>query len=349
MKKSRVEIKCGIFATIIVIAAVFSVMLLTGTGQYVPRTSDYSAYELAVNPPMPDFSYPLANYSLVRGGMTFDIFERIGIENYESGIEFYEGLTNMTHRDRYGRLDIHETPTTVIQYHALEQNTLKFELAQGTGAIKRGNSIIVGSEDVSGIFVMLDGSTANIAGQEVLFSLPSGSGVVFRTDTGIDSPVGTAVAEGRVSAEMYLLDAGWTVGEDVVSYGDTWLYAVTASEEIVEVQVTGNATGKSVVIHVTEPYLKYVSADDMTVKLDGVDLKSGLGMAETLWDTGEEASYFAVKTANGYDVIVYIPENSDSVITITTADANFGVDGLITLLAAIGIVGVAVVALIKTE
>ncbi|MFO7618967.1 MAG: hypothetical protein R6W91_04860 [Thermoplasmata archaeon] len=350
MRKSRVEISCGFFAIIIVISAFLSCSLLGGTGQYVPRANDYSTYDFAVNPPTAlDFVYPLANYSLVRGGSSIGLFERIGLAHFESGIEFYEGLTNITHNDKYGRLDVHETPTTVIQYRAAEPNAIKFHLAAGTGAIRRGGSVVVGSEDASGLFVMLGESSAAISGQEVQFNIPAGSGVIYRGDTGLDSPIGGAVAEGRVSAEMYLLDVGGYVSEDVVPYDDAWLYAVTASKELVEVQVAGEFTGKAVVIHVTEPYLKYMSAEDLMVKLDGDNVKMGAGMAETLWETGQESKYFAVKTAEGFDIVVYMPENMDSVITVTTAETDFGVDGLITLLAAIGIVAVAVVALIKTD
>jgi len=351
MRKTRVEVSCGLFAIIILISASVSCVLFTGTGQYVPRSSDYSTYEIAVNPPMPDLYYPLANYTLVRSGASIGIFERIGLEKFEPGIEFYEGLTNITHTDQYGVLDVREMPTTVIQYSAAEANAMKFEMADGTGAIKKGSSVVVGSEKASGIFVMRGNASATISGQDVLFNLPSGSGVIFRTDTGPDNPVGNAVAEGRVSAEMYILDTGgWTAGEDIVSYGDTWLYTVTASEEIIEVQVAGDsAAGKAVVIHVTDSYLKHLSADEIVVMLDDNNVKSGEGMTETLWETGAEARYYAVKTAEGFDIVVYMPENSDSVITISASMTDFGIDGIITLLAAIGIVAVAVVALIKTE
>ncbi len=340
---------CGLFAIAIIIAAFLSCVLLGGTGQYVPRSSIYSTYEIAINPPVPDFYYPLANYSLVKGGSSIGLFDRIGLEKFEPGIEFLEGLTNLTHTDTYGTLDIHETPTTVIRYSAQKQNSLKFQLTEGTGAIKKGSSVVVGNEDASGIFAMLGDSTTSISGQDVVFTIPSGSSVIFRADTGLDNPIGSAAAEGRVSAEIYLLDGGWTIGEDIISYDDTWLYTVAASEKIIDVQVSGDSVGKAVVIHVTEPYLKYESAEDLIVKLDGQSVKSGAGMAETLWETGPDAKYFAVKTAEGFDIVVFMPENADSVITVTAAEPDLGVDGLMTLMAAIGIVAVAVVALLKSE
>ena len=179
--------------------------------------------------------------------------------------------------------------------------------------------------------------------------MPASSTIIFRADTPDDLAIGSAVAEGRVSAEMYLLDSGWTIEEDVISFDNTNIYTVAASEEVVEVQVMGDSVRKAVVIHVTESYLKYNSADELHVLLDGKKVNLGDGVSETLWASGEEASYFASKTGNGYDVVVYLPQNTDIIITITGPEADFGVDGLITLLAAIGIVGVAVVALLKTE
>jgi hypothetical protein len=349
MRKSRVEIACGMFAIIMVISVIASCLILSGNGQYVPKINDYSSYEIAVYPPSTDFTYPLANYSLVRSSGNIGLFDRVGLAHFESGIEFYEGLTNITHTDIYGRLDIHETPSTVLEYEAYETNTLKFDMTIGTGAIKKGSSVVVGSENAGGVFVMLGGATSTINGQEVQFNTPANSKVIFRTDTSQDNVIGSAVAEDRIAAEMYLLDAGWTIGEDVVSFDNTQMYTVAASEDVVEVQVTGDSLGKAVVIHVTEPYLAYGSVEDISVKLDGESVVLGAGMSETLWAVGEESTYFATKTADGFDIVVYMPQNSDSVISITAAETPLGVDGMVTLLAAIGIVGVAVVALIKTN
>ncbi len=348
MRKTRVELTSGLVAMIILVAVTVSLLVLSGTGQYVPISNEYSSYELAVNPPSADFVYPLANYSLVRGLDTSDLFSRVGLQDFESGIEF-TGDVKKTHADQYGDLNIHEIPSTVIEYNAEATNYMKFELAIGTGAIKKGSAVIVGSEDAGGVFVMSGGATVTISGQDVVFMMPPGSTVIFRADTLQEQAIGSAVAEGLVSAEMYLLKPGWTVGEDVVAYDGTDIYTVAASEEIVDVQVMGTSSQKSVVVHVANSYLDYDSADDLRVTLDGKKVAMGAGMTETLWGGGEEPSYFASKTAEGYDVVVYIPQNADSVISISGPEAELGVDGLVTLLAAIGIVGVAVVALIKND
>ncbi len=348
MRKPRVEIACGLIVILIAFSFALSGFIIT-KGQYVPRTNDYSIYELSIHPPSSDYVYPLANYSLVRNENVIGLFDRVGVAEFESGIEFYEGVTNLSHKDKFGLLEIHETPSTVVEFEAFQNNSMKFQLAEDTGALRKGDAIIVGSQDASGEFVMLGAATATINEGEVLFDIPAGSGIIFRTDPGNDYAIGSAVANGQVAAEMYLTDAGWTIGEDVVSFHDIELYTVTASEEIVEVQAIGNAAGKAVVIHVSQPYLDYSSSEDIVVHLDGQEIILGLGMTETLTETGEEAVYYTQKTDTGFDIIVYIPQYSDTVITITSAEADIGVDGLATLLAAIGIVGVAVVALIKID
>ena len=319
------------------------------SGQYMPRTSDYSNYEIAVHPPVSDYVYPLANYSLVRSGTVIELFDRVGVADFEPGIEFYEGVTNISHTDSFGYFEIHETPSTVVEFEAYQDNSMKFELAEGTGAIRSGDAILVGSQDASGEFIMMGAATATIGQGEVLFDVPTGSRVIFRADPSHDYAVGSAVASGHVAAEMYLTDAGWTIGEDVVSFDDVELYAVTASEEVVQIQAVGNAYNKAIVLHIDQPYLDYDSVDDIVVHLDGQEITLGMGMAETLTESGEEAVYFASKTDAGFDIVVYIPEYSDSVITIASVETDIGIDGFATLLAAIGIVGVAVVALIKND
>ena len=225
-----------------------------------------------------------------------------------------------------------------------------FDLAEGTGAIRSGDAIIVGSPEASGEFVMQGATTATLGNDNVQFEIPSGSGIIFRADPSQDFAVGSAITNGLVAAEMYLTDAGWTIGEDVVSFDNLELYTVTASKKEVSVQAIGTNAGKAVVIHVSQPFLDdYATAEDLVVQLDGNELPLGMGMTETLTGGGNDAIYFASKTNTGFDVIVYVPQFSDNIITITNVETNIGVDGLATLLAAIGIVGVAVVALIKTD
>jgi len=350
MRKTRRRLARGFVAIITLVSLAVSVIILTGSGQYVPRINEYSSYEIAVHPPSADYIYPLANYSLVRGSETVGLFSRVGFQHFESGIEF-EGVTTISHTDQYGVLHIHEMPSTVIEYSALDANSMKFELTGGTGAIKKGSAVMVGSEDASGVMVMAGGATASITNQDVVFAMPAGSTVIFRADTPLDPAVGSAVADGLVSAEMYILNSGgeWEVGWDTVSFDSTDMWTVAASEEKVDVQVLGDSAQKAVVLHVSDSYLDYGSVDDLRVTLDGEKVSLGAGMSETLWGTGDEASYFASKTDQGYDVVVYIPQNADSVISIAGPEPELGVDGLVTLLAAIGIVGVAVVALIKTD
>ena len=353
MSKSRVELTCGLVVIIIVLSLGLSTFMFTN-GQYVPRASDYSDYEIAVHPPISDYAYPLANYSLVRSGNVIELFDRVGIANFESGIDFYDaapisGGSNMSHTDQFGHLNIHETPSTVVEFEAYQDNGMRFELADNTGAIISGDAVIVGSQDASGEFVMIDAATATIGEGEVLFDIPAGSKVIFRADQSQDYAIGGAVAGGHVAAEMYLTDAGWTIGEDVVSFHDVDLYTVSASEEVVQIQAIGDIYNKAIVLHIDQPYLDYDSVEDLVVHLDGEEITLGMGMTETLTESGEEAVYFASKTDAGFDIIVYIPEYSDSVITIANVETDIGIDGFATLLAAIGIVGVAVVALIKID
>jgi len=333
MRKTGTEMKSGMFAMIIVFSVIFSVLLFSSSGQYVPRESDYSSYELAVDPPASDYLYPLANYSLVRSGITIGLFDRVGLASFESGIEFV-GETRVEHTDQFGRFDIHEVPSTFLQYEAYESNSMKFELADGTGAIKKGSAVVVGSEDASGVFVMSGGASAEISGQDVIFNMPADSSVIFRADTPDDMLIGSAAAEDRISAEMYLLDGGWAIGEDVISFDGASMYTVAASEKVVDVQVTGNSAGRAVVIHAGESYLKYGSVDDIHVLLDGKKVSLGDGMSETLWNAGEEPVYYASSTGEGYDIVVYLPQNIDGVISVTGPEADLGVDGAVTLLAA---------------
>ncbi len=341
------------FLLIVIIS--FSIALAgwwCGSAQFVEHSSDYSIYEVSENPPQDTYFYPLANYTLVHNGNMIEMFVKLGVEEFEPGIAFVTTETGISHIDSYARLEIHEFPTTVVEFEAVQNNGLQIILAEGTGAIKSGDAVIVGNEDASGEFVVRGDVTATIDGSEVIFDVPAGASVIYRSDISRDRTIGSAVAGGRVAAEMFLGDDGGWVVEDVVSFDNVQMSAVAASEELVDTQVSGTvSTGKTVVLHISDSYLDYDSEEDIAVELDDKKVKKGNGMTETLWETGDVPMYYALKTSSGFDIVVYIPQDqlSDNVITIRSAEQDIGPDGLVTLMAAIGIVGVAVLALVKRD
>lgn len=342
-----------IAAAIFSFALVLSGLFGNGLAQYIPRDNDYSTYEYSVNPILENnYYYPLANYVVDRNGNLVSVFERIGVAEFESGVfdDNPTGIIGISHEDSFCNLAVHETLTTIVEFQANQDNSLMFELSAGTGAIWSGDALNIGNEDMSGVFVFQGEVAASINGDNVIFDVPADARVIFRADPSWDKTVGSAVAGGRVATEMYLTAVGDIVAEDAVAFDDVEIYALTASDREVEVIVSGElSTGKAIVIHVDDNYLDYDSAEDIAVQLDDRKVKLGKGMSETLWETGEKARYFAEKTANGFDVIVYIPQYSDQVLTIGSAERELGIDGLATLLAAIGIVGVAVLALIRKD
>lgn len=340
---------CAIAAAIISFALVSSGLFGVSAAP-VPRESAYSTYDYDSDPIMQnDYYHPLANYAVVRNGNQVGIFESMGVAEFEGGIDFQFTSTMITHEDSYSYLAVHETQTTVVEFEAKEDNSLKFDLGADTGAIRSGNSIIIGNEDAGGVFVFPATVTPAIAGQEVTFDVPADSKVTFRADPSPDKTIGTAVAGERVAAEMYLGSQGDYLVEDVVSFDDVEMSTLAPSSKIVDVLLSGNAVRKSVILHIDDVYLHYDSAEDIAVSLDDEKVKQGEGMSETFWETSDEARYFALKTDNGFDVVVYIPQYQDYVITIASAERELGIDGMATMLAAIGIVGVAVLALLRKD
>jgi len=351
MIKKKLAVISAITAVSCCIVLVLSGLFVFGQVQYTPRQNDFSIYEFAVNPSEDiDYYYPLANYAVVRNGNQVDIFETMGIADFETGIEYQMSETTISHQDAYSHLTVHETLTTVIEFTALEDNALKFDLDSGTGALRSGDAILIGNEDASGVLVFDDSVVSSISAGTVTFDVPAGSSVIFRADPSWDKMIGSAVAGGQVAAEMYLTDNGWTLVEDVVAFDDVIVQTVSASKKEVTVALSGSTdSGKTVVLHVDDVYLDYNSADEISVQLGDEKIKVGKDMSDTLWETGPKAKYFAVKTAEGFDVVVYIPEYSGQSITIWSAERDIGIDGLATMLAAIGIVGVAVLALVRKD
>jgi hypothetical protein len=346
MVKKRLIISAFAVVTVTLVAS----GMFFAQGAPVPRESAYSTYVYDADPALQNnFYYPLANYAVVRNGDPVSIFTSIGIAEFETGNDFLIDDTMITREDPYSYIAVHETMTTVVEFEAKSDNLIKFDLGGETGAIRSGNAILIGSEDASGVFVFPPNVEPAIYGQEVTFDVPANSGVIFRADPTPDKTVGSAVAGERIAAEMYLGSQGDYLVEDVVTFDNVDISALAASDKQVDVLLSGSTSGKAVIIHIDDVYLDYASVEDITVTLDDDRVKQGEDMSQTFWETGDEPRYFAVKTDNGFDVAVYVPQYQDYVINIGSAERDLGIDGMATMLAAIGIVGVAVLALIRKD
>jgi hypothetical protein len=348
MRKKRLAI--GVTAAALLTLALISSGMFPAQAAPVPRESTYSTYEYDADPlQVGSFYYPLTDYAVVRNGTPVSIFTSVGITNFEPGTDFQFDDTMMIHEDAYSYLAAHDTLTAVVEFGAKSDNSLRFDLGGETGALRSGNTVLIGNEETSGVFVFPVDVTPTISGQVVTFDVPADSKVIFRADPTPDKTVGSAAAGERIAAEMYLGSQGEYLVEDVVTFDDVEMSALAASDREVDVILSGNAPAKTVLLHIDDVYLDYVSADDIAVMLDDRRVRQGEDMSETFWGTGDEARYFAVKTETGFDVAVYIPQFEDHVINIGSAERDLGIDGMATMLAAIGIVGVAVLALLRKD
>ncbi len=320
--------------------------VIIGQEEYVPRSNDYSYYEVAVDPPDGQIAYPVINYSVSRNSAFVSLFDEIGMDNFGAGQDYIENYTTYSHEDEYGSLVIHESPTTAIEFDSDVENSLYFTLSRETGALKSGNSVLVGNEDVSGTFIMQGDARANILGRTLTFTLGDGGRVIFRASPEGEAVIGEAISDGKVGGEIFISDDGYSLLEDIVAFDGLTMQTIAADPEI-DLKVAGELEGGSViVVHVDKEILKFDSIEDMGVQVDGIYIKQGNGLSETLYEDGDGHVYFITENEYGYDVVIYLSHFSDHMITIGSAEQSIGIDGYATFLSALAMVGIAAVALI---
>ena len=323
-----------------------SCSIIIGQEEYVPRSNQYSYYEVAVDPPNGDIMFPIINYSVSRNSAFVSLFDEIGLSSFESGIQYDENYTTFTHKDEFGSLVIHEAPTAAIEFDAHEENTLVFTLSRETGALKSGQAVLVGNEEVSGTFIMQGDVSANIIARTLTFTIRDSGRVIFRASPEGEAVIGQAIAEGRVGGEMFISDDGYNLLEDVVAFDDLTMQTIAANPEV-DLKISGDLDkGSVVIIHVDKEILKYDSTEDIGIKVDGKFIPMGDGLSETLYEDGDGHLYFITENEFGYDVVIYLSHFSDHMITIGNAEQDIGIDGYATFLSAIAMVGIAAVALI---
>jgi len=312
----------------------------------VPRSNRYSYYEVAVDPPNGDVMFPVINYSVSRNSAFVSLFDEIGLASFGSGIEYDENYTTFTHTDEYGSLIIHETPTAAIEFDAREENSLVLTLSRETGALKSGQAVLVGNEEVSGTFIMQGDVSASIIARTLTFTIRDSGRVIFRASPEGETAIPQAISEGRIGGEMFISDDGYNLLEDVVAFEDITMQTIAAEPEI-DLKVSGNLDkGSVVIIHVDKEILKFDSIEDMGIKVDGKYIQRGEGLSETLYEDGDGHIYFITENEFGYDVVIYLSHFLDHMITIGSAEQEIGIDGYATFLSAIAMVGIAAVALI---
>ena len=339
----RTTVICIISA--MVLSACFMYTSL-GQADYQTYTGDYSAFEYTVYPE-PTFPYPVINYSVSRDSSFVRLFDEIAIDEFRSGIPYQEAPTALTHSDDYGELIIHETPTTAIEFTALEDNRVELFLSEDTGALRSGQSVVVGNEDAKGYFIPKGDVNITITESRVAFDISQGSSLIFRADPEGEQVIGEATSNGKVGGEMYISnDAGYLI-EDIVLYDELAMETISPGNREIDLKVSGELNyGQSVVVHVKKSMLIYESPEDIGIQLDEVYIEKGEGLSETLYEEGEEAKYFVTETDDSYDIVVYVPQISDHLITIGSVQEEIGIDGLATLLSAVAIVGIAAAALV---
>ena len=179
MVKKRLTITAiAVLAIILVASGMFFAQ-----GAPVLRESIYLSYQYDNDPgQLGNYYLPLTDVSVVRDGNPVSIFTSIGVENYETdqGFQFPDSKTVGIHEDPYGYLAIHETMTSVVEFEAKADNSVRFHLGGDIGAIRSGNAILIGSEDASGVFVFPPAVDPSIMGQDIIFDVPADSKVTFR-------------------------------------------------------------------------------------------------------------------------------------------------------------------------
>lgn len=346
----------GFVLCIVVIIVLSSIIFYFGectTGQddYEPYTSQFSMYEMTVYPPIyngqgSEYSYPVINYMVSRDSTFVKLFEEIGIRNFESGIENQNAPTTVSHTDEYCSFIIHETPTTVIEFTAIQENSLKFILPEGTNALKTGSSVLIGNEQASGTFLIKGDVLVNIDGNNLVFDAPEGSSVIFRGNPQGEQVIGEAMSNNIIGGELFITNDGYQLVEDIVLFDDLTLSTISPAKDLIDLEIRGNLDyPKTVIAHVDREMLSFNTPEEIGIQIDGVYIERGEGLSETIFAQDENLKYYVTENSNGFDIIIYFPQISDHKITISGVEQPPGWDGFATLLSAVAIVGIAAAAL----
>jgi hypothetical protein len=313
---------------------------------------DYTSYSIDIqaSPSQPDqVSYILNGYSFMSGSSSVTVFDRLGVQGFQGSGAAVDSETMLHYSDGAMDLRLHNTPTGAIELSLAAGGKVYAELASGMSALKSGNGVIIGGNNVSGVLVISGTGTFTVATDLVIVQLGPASKMVFRATPPGESQVSEGILSSRISGEMYVSSTPGTVLQGNVAYGPVGMDALLTSNTSFSASVNGSIGGKVLVINLDRGVMPDIDSRQIAVSVAGAAAQKSENAAAIVWETGGAAKYFVSIDGEFLQVLVYVPADTGTgVVSITEqVSQGPGLDAIMSAIAATLVVVVAAAALYK--
>ena len=313
---------------------------------------DYTNYSLDMlaGQSQPDrVSYMLTGYSVMNGASSVTVFDRMGVQGFQGAGAPVSSETMVRYTDSALDMRLYNTPTAAIEATLFAGGKVYIDLAGGISALKSGDGVIIGGNNVSGILVIVGGGQFSIANDLVIVQLDPASKLVFRATPPGETQVSEGILASRISGEIYVSSTPGSVLQGNIAYGDARMDALLTSNKTFSASVNGSVGGKVMVINLDRSVMPDIDSRKIAVSVAGSDAQKSENAAAIVWETGSAAKYFVSIDGAFLQILVYVPAGaSPGVIAISEQFVQGpGLDTIMSAIAATLVVVVAAAALYK--
>jgi len=300
------------------------------------------------------------------------IFESIEIADFAPSVPEVHGAVMILQNDTV-QIIVHDNPTAM--YHVVAndtETTVSFKVAEGMSVAEisagpgegpgdQREALMISNGEVEGIITTDDGSIVVDAGAYGTYVNVTflDDHAMFRAKPAFahrhmhnEQAMMQAIIQNRMACEISLMVRNGSAMYDIMEYQHEFRMTVMQAEQNrVMLQVSSeNHEGRVILMNMDQLTMETKNGE-VAVKLDGKNVRSSTNPLEVLYATGSnesDAVYTVLQIDDASQVLVYVPSFSTHIISIESILPGaeiFGIAGVVAIVSAVAIVGVATFAL----
>jgi len=306
------------------------------------------------------------DYTILTESEDITIFEGIEIQDFDVQDLRVQGSVFQVSNETI-QVIVHDNPTGM--FHAVSNDTgmtISFRVAEGI-QISDGvpeclgcddfESVLVYSDEFYGILYTDEGTiTVDSDGDDNYINITTAKDhVIFRmkpvfSHNGMDDQIMQAMMKNRIAGEISLIVRDGCAVTNTMEYQNHFrIRAMEAEQNRIVLQVSSeNHEGKVVIVNMDRETLR-TQDREIEVRLDGLGVEPTDNPLEVLYASGAEMDdcrYMLVETEDSVQLLVYVPSFSTHLLSIESilpGEEIFGLPGVLAIVGAVSIVGVAAV------
>ncbi|MFQ6106397.1 MAG: hypothetical protein ACE5QF_02235 [Thermoplasmata archaeon] len=228
-------------------------------------------------------------------------------------------------------VEFHNNPMVTMKFMASNKSLVSFSLEEEIGAIVDSRHVRLGKEGLTAELIASSEATFEKSFDKILLRMEAGGTCYFRASIIPDEFVGKEISAGAIVGELYLTQVESNVVTDLIQYEPISIAPSFVSSEKVVIDVSGELSGRRVIVLTLDKSMFSIPADTLVVELNGNDIGQVDDLNRIL--EGGANAFFASENEGTLEVFVPLSHFSKHTVVLSgESKATFPWDSLAVVL-----------------